>query len=69
MPSERLSDGIFPCVLNRAHETPDAFGGNVGCRAMFGGDQRTKYAGKDLMPSEGSDGIGVGESEVVAHAQ
>ncbi|MCL6001608.1 hypothetical protein M5Z44_09625 [Neisseria meningitidis] len=51
MPSERLSDGIFPCVLNRAHETPDAFGGNVGCRAMFGG------------------GIGVGESEAVAHAQ
>ncbi|HEZ0568750.1 TPA: hypothetical protein WIV70_001525, partial [Neisseria meningitidis] len=48
MPSERLSDGIFPCVLNRVHETPDAFGGNVGCRAMFGGDQRTKYAGKGL---------------------
>ncbi|EFM05146.1 hypothetical protein [Neisseria meningitidis] len=69
MPSERLSDGIFPCVLNRVHETPDAFGGNVGCRTMFGGDQRTKYAGKGLMPSEGSDGIGVGESEVVAHAQ
>ncbi|WP_225577363.1 hypothetical protein [Neisseria gonorrhoeae] len=37
MPSERLSDGIFPCVLNRVYETPDAFGGNVGCCAMFGG--------------------------------
>ncbi len=36
---------------------------------MFGGDQRTKYAGKGLMPSEGSDGIGIGESEAVAHAQ
>ncbi len=69
MPSERLSDGIFPCILNRVYETPDAFGGNVGCCAMFGGDQRTKCAGKDLMPSEGSDGIGIGESEAVAHAQ
>ncbi|ENX9794436.1 hypothetical protein BOE64_001265 [Neisseria gonorrhoeae] len=69
MPSERLSDGIFPCILNRVYETPDAFGGNVGCCAMFGDDQRTKCAGKGLMPSEGSDGIGIGESEAVAHAQ
>ncbi|MCL5713963.1 hypothetical protein M5Z45_11285, partial [Neisseria meningitidis] len=26
-------------------------------------------AGESKMPSEGSDGIGVGESEAVAHAQ
>ncbi|HEZ5142560.1 TPA: hypothetical protein WIW58_002075, partial [Neisseria meningitidis] len=30
---------------------------------------RLSTAGESKMPSEGSDGIGVGESEVVAHAQ
>ncbi|HFC7527825.1 TPA: hypothetical protein ACFOU7_002189 [Neisseria meningitidis] len=30
---------------------------------------RLSTAGESKMPSEGSDGIGVGESEAVAHAQ